>query len=349
MNDLINYYSFDKDEWKHFYENKTVPLTDYELRSIKAFNDKISLQDVSDIYIPLVHLISLQAKNFKEWQDTKSTFLHKPTRKVPFIIGISGSVAVGKSTTARLLEELLSYYFPENKVQLITTDGFLYPTAELKQRDLMDRKGFPESYDMAALIKFLNSVKAGLPEVKVPVYSHQVYDIVPDEYDVIDQPDVLIIEGINVLQLPSNEQIYVSDFTDFSIYVDANADQIREWYLERFGKLMDTAFQDPQNHYYKYAQGDRQTAFDLANEVWDSIDLPNLEENILPTRSRADMIMHKTKHHIFDKLYLRKYWWMFVFCADVLTSRPKMDRIVILNLKGWNSWQTLTYQHSIKF
>ncbi|KRM93192.1 pantothenate kinase [Lentilactobacillus senioris DSM 24302 = JCM 17472] len=307
MNDLINYYSFDKEEWKHFYEKKTVPLTASELRSIKAFNDKISLQDVSNIYIPLVHLLSLQLTNFNNWQETKANFLHKAARKVPFIIGISGSVAVGKSTTARLLEELLSYYFPENKVQLITTDGFLYPTAELKRQGIMDRKGFPESYDMAALINFLNNVKAGVYNVKVPVYSHQVYDIVPGEFDIIDQPDILIIEGINVLQLPSNEQIYVSDFTDFSIYVDADANQIREWYLERFGKLMDTAFQDPQNHYYKYAQGNRAEAFEIANNVWDTIDLPNLEENILPTRSRADMIMHKTKHHIIDKLYLRKY------------------------------------------
>lgn len=308
MAELINYYSYDRNEWKQFYGKDTnLPVTNADLASIKAFNDKISLQDVSDIYIPLVHYLSLQIDNFLAWQATKSKFLHQPEHKVPFIIGISGSVAVGKSTTARLLEELMSHYFPQQKVQLITTDGFLYPTSELKQKGLMDRKGFPESYDMEKLINFLNNVKAGRSNVKAPVYSHQIYDIVPDQFDVIDRPDILIIEGINVLQLPSNQQIYVSDFTDFSIYVDAKASEIKEWYLERFRLLMKTAFKDPQNHYYQYAQTDPKQALQLATDVWNDIDMPNLEENILPTRSRADLIMHKTTNHLIDKIYLRKY------------------------------------------
>ncbi|UDM32332.1 type I pantothenate kinase [Lentilactobacillus laojiaonis] len=307
MEDLMNYYVFSKDEWKKFYIENDLPIDQLDLKKIKAFNDKISLQDVSDIYIPLIHLINLQNKNFDQWQDTKSRFLKKPERKVPFIIGISGSVAVGKSTTARLLEELLDYYLPDKKIQLITTDGFLFSNKELRQRNLSDRKGFPESYDMAKLITFLNNVKSGMPNAMAPVYSHQVYDIIPNRFDIIDRPDILIVEGINTLQLPSNEQIYISDFTDFSIYVDADTDLIESWYLERFGKLMETAFQDPSNYYYRYAVGDRAEAFDMAKLVWKKIDLPNLEENILPTKSRADMIMHKVKHHRVDKLYLRKY------------------------------------------
>ncbi|MFD1125554.1 type I pantothenate kinase [Lentilactobacillus raoultii] len=307
MDDLINYYSFTKAEWKQFYNDIDLPLTQSELRHIKAFNDQISIQDVSDIFKPLVHMIRLQKDNFDKWQTTKARFLHKKVRTVPFIIGISGSVAVGKSTTARVLEELLTNYFTGENIKLITTDGFLYSNAELKKRGLADRKGFPESYDMAKLIEFLNAVKAGVSIVQSPVYSHQTYDIIPNRFDIIDRPDVLIVEGINTLQLPSNEQIYISDFTDFSIYMDADAQLIEKWYLDRFAKLMDTAFQDPHNYYYQYAIGDRQAAFKMARKVWETIDLPNLKTNILPTRSRADMIMHKTDHHIIDRLYLRKY------------------------------------------
>ncbi|GAY73350.1 type I pantothenate kinase [Lentilactobacillus kosonis] len=307
MAELINYYSFSKDEWKNFYPDTELPLTENELKHIKAFNDQISLQDVSDIYTPLIHMIRLQKENFSEWQTTKAHFLHKPVRNVPFIIGISGSVAVGKSTTARVLEELLTHYFTGEHVQLITTDGFLYSTDELKKRGILDRKGFPESYDMEALIGFLNSVKSGVPVIKTPVYSHQVYDIIPDQFEVINRPDVLIVEGINTLQLPQNQQIYISDFTDFSIYMDADPDLIEKWYLERFGKLIDTAFRDPDNYYHQYAIGERSKAFDMAKRVWQTIDMPNLEENILPTRSRADMIMHKSIGHSIDRLYLRKY------------------------------------------
>jgi type I pantothenate kinase len=309
MDDLINYYSFTKEEWRHFHNESeaNLPLTPSELKHIKAFNDQISIQDVADIYKPLVHMIRLQKNNFDEWQTTKARFLRKQVRAVPFIIGISGSVAVGKSTTARVLKELLTNYFTGEHIQLITTDGFLYSNAELKQRGLYNKKGFPESYNMRELIAFLNEVKSGVAVTKSPVYSHQSYDIIPNRYDIVDRPDVLIIEGINTLQLPSNEQIYVSDFTDFSIYMDADVHLIEKWYLERFGRLMDTAFQDPDNYYYDYAMGDRDEAFAMARNVWNTIDLPNLKENILPTRSRADMVMHKTDHHLIDRLYLRKY------------------------------------------
>ncbi|AYF92307.1 type I pantothenate kinase [Apilactobacillus bombintestini] len=307
MTDPINYYAFKKEEWKSFYQLQSIPLTKESLRQIKAFNDEISLQDVRDVYIPMVHLLDLCNQNFDAWQKTKTEFLSKKPRKVPFIIGISGSVAVGKSTTARLLEVLLTHYFPDKKIQLITTDGFLYNSAELNRRHIMDRKGFPESYDMKSLIHFLNEVKSGKRNVKAPIYSHDAYDIIPDKFDIVDQPDVLIIEGINTLQLPSNQQIYVSDFTDFSIYIDAEDDLIEQWYIERFKSLMDTAFQNPSNYYYKIAHTDRQKAIENARNVWQEINLPNLKENIKPTKTRADLIVHKTHNHRIDKILLRKY------------------------------------------
>ncbi|QMU08084.1 type I pantothenate kinase [Levilactobacillus suantsaii] len=307
MSDPINYNAFTRDQWKAFANAATLPLTQESLRQIKAFNDRISLQDVQDIYIPLIHLLRLQVKHYQLLQRDKASFLHQKPRRVPFIIGIAGSVAVGKSTAARLLEVLLNHYLPNQRIQLITTDGFLYSNQELKQRNLMARKGFPESYDMSALIRFLNAVKGGEPLIKAPVYSHKVYDIVPDQFDYIVHPDILIVEGINTLQLPTNEQIYVSDFTDFSIYVDADPTLIESWFLERFELLLETAFQDPVNYYYPYAIGDHDRAMAKGRQVWHDIDLKNLEEYILPTRNRADMIIHKTFHHRVDRLLLRKY------------------------------------------
>lgn len=305
-NDLINYDSFTKAEWRDFYQDASVPLTQASLKQIQAFNDQISVQDVQDIYIPLIHFLGLEINQFDHWQSVKAKFLRQKARHVPYIIGIAGSVAVGKSTTARLLKVLMNHFFGDQRVELITTDGFLYSTAELKKRGILDRKGFPESYDMKALIKFLNNVKSGKKVMEVPVYSHKVYDIVPDEVQEIVQPDVLIVEGINTLQLPSTEQIYVSDFTDFSIYVDAEPDMIETWYLERFKALLTLAADDPDNYYHHYTEGDLDTAVAAAEHIWNTIDLPNLEEYILPTRSRADMIIHKGDAHMIDRVMLRK-------------------------------------------
>ena len=307
MNDPMNYYRVAREEWREFYRNGQAPLTQDELDNIKSLNDRISMQDVRDIYVPLAHLIYLYMKEFESLFLSKGLFLHKYVEVPPFIIGIAGSVAVGKSTTARLLQTILSRTFKRRNVQLITTDGFLYPNRILKERGIMDRKGFPESYDMEMLIDFLNRVKSGQEEIKVPVYSHDVYDIIPDKYELIQQPDILIVEGINTLQLPANQQIYVSDFFDLSIYVDADPKMVERWYIERFESLLDTAFKDPDNYYYDYAIGDRKEALAMAEDVWKNVNLKNLEEYILPTRGRADIILHKAKHHIIDEIYLRKY------------------------------------------
>lgn len=307
MDDKMNYYLIPREEWQGFYRNGKAPLTKEELENIKGFNDQISLQDVQDIYVPLTHLIHLYMKEFESLTVSKGLFLHQYLKVPPFIIGIAGSVAVGKSTTARLLQTILSRTFKRRNVQLITTDGFLYPNKILETKGIMERKGFPESYDMEKLIAFLNQIKNGEEEVKVPLYSHNVYDIVEGQYEIIQQPDILIVEGINTLQLPANQQIYVSDFFDFSVFVDADPTLIEQWYLERFGALLDTAFQDPTNYYYQYAIGNRKDAFALAKNVWKNVNLKNLQEYILPTRGRADIILHKTEKHIVDKIFMRKY------------------------------------------
>jgi type I pantothenate kinase len=307
MNDKMNYYPIPRKEWQGFYHNGKALLTEEELESIKGFNDQISLKDVQEIYVPLTHLIHLYMKEFESLTLSKGLFLHEYVPVPPFIIGIAGSVAVGKSTTARLLQTILARMFKRRNVQLITTDGFLYPNKVLEAQGIMDRKGFPESYDMEKLINFLNEVKSGQEEVKAPLYSHSVYDVIEDGYEIIQQPDILIVEGINTLQLPANQQIYVSDFFDFSIFVDADSALIEKWYLERFGALLDTAFLDPDNYYYPYAIGDRDEAFAMARNVWKTINLPNLEEYILPTRGRADIILHKSENHLIDQIYLRKY------------------------------------------
>ncbi len=306
MDEWLNYDRFDRDTWHSFFPYGKTFLTQENLDDIKSLNDQISLADVREVYLPLIKLIQLQYQNYLQMQLQKMTFLRKPTRRIPYIIGIAGSVAVGKSTSARLLQILLKRLMPDKRVELITTDGFIYPNRELEKRGIMARKGFPESYDMDRLITFLNDVNAGEDYVKAPIYSHSVYDIIPNEYQTVEKPDVLIVEGINVLQLPTTQRIYVSDFFDFSIYIDAEPELIEQWYLERFGMLLDTAFKDPSNYYYPYTKGSRKQAFDDARKVWDTVNLPNLRDYILPTRNRADVILHKAENHHIDRIYLRE-------------------------------------------
>ncbi|MCC6110749.1 type I pantothenate kinase [Limosilactobacillus fermentum] len=306
MDEWINYDQFDRQTWHSFFPSEITFLTQENLDEIKSLNDQISLRDVQDIYLPLIKLIQLQYQNYQQMQLQKMTFLRKASRRIPYIIGIAGSVAVGKSTTARLLQILLKRLMPDRRIEMITTDGFLYPNAELKRRGIMARKGFPESYDMDRLLTFMNDVNAGEDQVTAPTYSHSVYDVMEDHPQTIYKPDILIVEGINVLQLPTTQRLFVSDFFDFSVYVDADASLVEKWYLERFGMLLDTAFQDPTNYYYPYAQGDRAEAFKMAKQVWKDVDLPNLNDYILPTRTRADVILHKTEHHYIDRVYLRE-------------------------------------------
>lgn len=306
MNNFHNYEQFDRQTWHSFFPSGRVTLTQENLDAIKSLNDQISLADVQQIYLPLIKLLQLHYQNYQEMKLQEQTFLKQQSKRIPYIIGIAGSVAVGKSTTARLLQILLNRLLPDQRVYLVTTDGFLYSNADLKAKGILDRKGFPESYDMQKLLSFMSRIKAGDEEVDAPTYSHSVYDVMPNSPQHIIEPDILIVEGINVLQLPSNQQIYMSDYFDFSIYVDADADLIQQWYLERFGVLLDTAFQDPSNYYYSYAQGDRKEAFQMAKDVWKRVNLPNLKEYILPTRNRADIILHKCDHHIIDSVLLRK-------------------------------------------
>lgn len=306
MDEWLNYDQFDRTTWHSFFPSEITFLTQENLDEIKSLNDQISLEDVQDIYLPLIKLIQLQYQNYQQLQLQKMIFLRQPSRRIPYLVGIAGSVAVGKSTAARLLQILLRRLMPDRRIEMITTDGFLYPNAELKRRGLLDRKGFPESYDMDRLLTFMNDANAGVDQLVAPTYSHTAYDVLVDQPRIIERPDILIVEGINVLQLPSRQRLYVSDFFDFSLYVDADPALIEQWYLERFGLLLDTAFQDPDNYYYPYAQGDRAAAFKMARKVWQQIDLPNLKDYILPTRNRADVILHKTDHHYIDRVYLRE-------------------------------------------
>ncbi|MFD1430211.1 type I pantothenate kinase [Lacticaseibacillus mingshuiensis] len=307
MRSEMNYYKFSRDEWATFHAHNFASVSDAELTQLRSLNDMISMDDVKKIYSPLRHLIHIRYRDYQQDEYTLSQFIGVPHHPHPFIIGIAGSVAVGKSTTARLLQLLLSRAYPDRSVQMITTDGFLYSNAELERRGILDRKGFPESYNMDLLIHFLNNVKNNSGVIRAPKYSHQIYDIVPDEEEVLDHPDILIVEGINVLQLPSKQPIYISDYFDFSIYVDADPALIEQWYLERFGMLLDTAFTDPTNYYYQYAIGDRNEAFQMAKDVWRDVNLKNLNEFILPTKNRADVILHKTHDHLIDEVALRKF------------------------------------------
>jgi type I pantothenate kinase len=307
MNSYSPYFKFDREEWSTLRDNTPLPLTEKDLQQLKGLNEQVSIQEVEQIYLPLTRLINFYVGASQQLHQATTSFLDRnQTPKIPYIIGIAGSVAVGKSTTARLLQTLLSRWANHRKVDLITTDGFLYPNEVLEEKGLMKKKGFPESYDIKALIKFIADVKSGKPEVTAPIYSHLTYNIVPGENAVVSNPDILIVEGINVLQVSKDAQLFVSDFFDLSLYVDADEDDIERWYIERFRMLRDTAFQNPQSYFHRYADLTEEQAVQTAAQIWGEINARNLHENILPTRGRARLILKKGPDHGVQEILLRK-------------------------------------------
>ncbi|KGF15675.1 type I pantothenate kinase [Corynebacterium freneyi] len=298
------YLEFDRSTWRELRKSMPQVLTAEEAERLSGIGENIDLDEVAEVYLPLSRLIHLRVQAHRELNRTTATFLGEEYQGVPFIIGVAGSVAVGKSTTARLLQVLLERWDTNPRVDLITTDGFLYPSAELNRRGIMNRKGFPESYDQRALMRFVTSVKAGVRDVKAPVYSHTAYDRVPGEFEVVDQPDILIVEGLNVLQ--TGPMLMVSDLFDFSVYVDAGREDIERWYIERFLKLRHTAFRAPGAHFADYADLDDEAATVEARRIWQTVNLPNLMENILPTRVRASLVLRKSSDHTIDRVRMRK-------------------------------------------
>lgn len=305
------YHSFTKAEWSALRADEPMTLTAADIKRLRSLSDPISLDEAEDVYLPLSRLISFYVEAAQAVHKVSFRFLGQDDVKVPYIIGVAGSVAVGKSTTSRILQALLSRWRTSPKVALVTTDGFLFSNAELEKRGIMDKKGFPESYDRARFVKFLSDIKSGKPKVGVPVYSHLHYDLMPGEETQVEEPDILIVEGLNILQpgeLPKSGKpiVFASDFIDFSIYIDADEDDLRDWFMERFGRLRQTAFADPRSFFHKFSQMSEKEATDFGLWAWNAINLPNLRDNILPTRSRADLILRKGRSHAIEQVELRK-------------------------------------------
>ncbi|MCT6867590.1 MAG: type I pantothenate kinase [Gilliamella apicola] len=309
-NHLSPYMQFSRKEWASLRNAEPMTLTPGELVSLQGINEDLSMDEVSEIYLPLSRLLNFYISNSFSRQAVLSKFLGK-SQKIPYIIGIAGSVAVGKSTTARVLQALLTRWPEHRKVALVTTDGFLYPNKCLEERGIMNKKGFPQSYNLKKLINFVADIKSGQAEVKAPVYSHLVYDIVENEEIVIDSPDILILEGLNVLQgavnyTQAHNRVFVSDYVDFSIYVDADLSLLHQWYVNRFLKFRAGAFSDPNSYFNHYSKLPEQEAISIANRLWRDINELNLVENILPTRERASLILTKGEDHKVDYVQLRK-------------------------------------------
>ena len=308
--ELSPYRAFSADEWGQLRQGAELTLTEAELDKLRGLGETVSLSEVEEIYLPLSRLLNLYVEATQNLYGVTNAFLGQES-KVPFIIGVAGSVAVGKSTTSRILREMLARWPSHPKVDLITTDGFLYPNHVLEERGLMQRKGFPESFDLKRLRRFLAEIKSGRPQAEAPVYSHIAYDILPEEKILVSRPDILIVEGLNVLQpavlaKEGTEIPFVSDYFDFSVYIDAEAAIVEDWYVERFMGLRQTAFREPGAYFERYAGLDDEAAEATARDIWTRINLKNLTENILPTRARADLILHKGGDHHIDRVLLRK-------------------------------------------
>lgn len=305
------YEKFGREEWKRLNGHFSMNLETADINTLHALNEPLNIQEIEEIYFPLARLIELHIQNYEHVRDARKTFFHREQKKLPFIIGIAGSVAVGKSTTARVLRKVLSLLPQKPKVELVTTDGFLYPNKVLVEKNILNRKGFPESYDTKKLLHFLSDMKSGKTTLNVPVYSHLEYDVLPDSSQkIIDHPDILIVEGINVLQVNSqrgqNNKVFVSDFFDYSIYVDALEKDIITWYIDRFESLRATAFQDPTSYFHKYADMTLEESSKMANQIWNEINKPNLHDNIIPTKYRADLILKKGSNHFVKDIKVRK-------------------------------------------
>ncbi|WP_325891130.1 type I pantothenate kinase [Grimontia sp. NTOU-MAR1] len=311
MSDLLTpYLSFDREQWSELRDSVPMTLDETDLEKLRGINEHLTMNEVRDIYLPLSRLLNLYVKARKGRTQVLEHFLGQKDNNVPYVIGIAGSVAVGKSTTARLLKALLERWPEHPKVELITTDGFLHPNKTLNERDLMKKKGFPESYDIRGLVQFVADVKSGKSRVEAPVYSHLVYDITKDT-KVVQQPDILIVEGLNVLQSGMDyphdpHRVFISDFLDFSIYVDADSELLKTWYIERFMAFRKGAFQNPSSYFHHYTKLSHDEAVETASGIWEEINGRNLEENILPTRERAGLILQKGANHAVQTVRVRK-------------------------------------------